>query len=120
MMTRYKYYNRRIETFVGSLDVAFLFTETINICPNTLFENKTKESHFIFNRKLYKQVDEVAMCSPLGGSTLANTFLAYFDKEDWLRNCSSDFKPHYYRRYVDDKFCFIHLTRRFRSLPEIF
>ena len=22
----------------------------------------------------------------------------------WLRNCPSDFKPHYYRRYVDDIF----------------
>ena len=71
------------EFFMGSLNVDFLFTnilleETIDICANTLFENKekveglskiefmellslaTKESYFIFNRKLHKQVDRVA------------------------------------------------------------
>ena len=75
------------EFFMGSLDVDSLFTsipleETINICANTLFENTekveglskiefkellflaTKESYFIFNGKLYKQVDGVAMGSP--------------------------------------------------------
>ena len=62
----------------------------------------TKESYFIFNEKLYKQVDGVAMGSLLG-PTLANAFLVHFEK-NWLQNCSSDFKPHYYRRYVDDIF----------------
>ena len=56
---------------------------TIDICTNTLFENMEeleglskiefkellslarKESYFIFNRQLYKQVDGVAMGSPL-------------------------------------------------------
>ena len=75
------------EFFMGSLDVDSLFTnipleETIDICTNTLFENMekveglskiefkellslaTKESYFIFNGKLYKQVDGVAMGSP--------------------------------------------------------
>ena len=70
--------------FMGSLHVDSLFTniphqETINICAETLFENTereeglskigfkellslaTKESYFIFNGKLYKQVDGVAM-----------------------------------------------------------
>ena len=74
---------------MGSLDVDFLFTniqleETIDTCPNTLFENierveglskkefketlslPTKESYFIFNGKL----DGVTM-----GPTLANAFL---------------------------------------------
>ena len=37
------------------------------------------------------------------GPTLANAFLVYFEN-DWLSNCSSDFKPHYYRRYVDNIF----------------
>ena len=102
--------------FMGSLDVDFLFTnipleETIDICTNTLFENTekveglskiefkellslaTKESYFIFNGQLYKQVDGVAMGSPLG-PTLANAFLVHFEK-NWLQNCPSDFKPHY-------------------------
>ena len=113
------------ECFMGSLDVDSLFTnipleETIDICTNTLFENMekveglskiefkellslaTKESYFIFNGQLYKQVDGVAMGSPLG-PTLANAFLVHFEK-NWLQNCPSDFKPHYYRRYVDDTF----------------
>ena len=42
------------------------------------------------------------MGSPLG-PTLANAFLVHF-KKNWLQNCSSDFKPHYYRRYIDDIF----------------
>ena len=104
------------EFFMGSLDVDSVFTnipleETIDICTNTLFKNiekveglskiefkellslTTKESYFIFNGQLYKQVYGVAMGSPLG-PTLANTFLVHFEK-NWLQNCLSDFKPHY-------------------------
>ena len=40
------------------------------------------------------------MGSPLG-PTLANAFHVHFEK-NWLQNCPSDFKPYYYRRYVDD------------------
>ena len=35
--------------------------------------------------------------------TLANAFLVNFEKK-WFQNCTSDFKPHYYRWYVDDIF----------------
>ena len=42
------------------------------------------------------------MGSPLG-LALANAFLVHFEK-NWLQNCPSDYKPHYYRRYVDDIF----------------
>ena len=42
----------------------------------------TKESYFIFNGQLYKQVDGVAMGSPLC-PTLANAFLVHFEK-NWL------------------------------------
>ena len=74
---------------MGSLDVDSLFTnisldETIDICVNQLFENTDtvegftkselkqllslpiKESYFIFNSLLYKQIDVVAVDSPLG------------------------------------------------------
>ena len=37
------------------------------------------------------------------GPTLANAFQVHFEKK-WLQNCPSDFKPHYYWRYVDDIF----------------
>ena len=62
----------------------------------------TKESYFIFNGLLYKQIDGVAIGSPLGPS-LANAFLSYHEK-NWLNNCSQEFKPVFYRRYVDDIF----------------
>ena len=56
----------------------------------------------IFDFLLYKQIDGVAMGSPLG-PTLANAFLCHYEKE-WLDNCPSHFKPIVYRRYVDDIF----------------
>ena len=99
---------------MGSLDVDSLFTnipldETIDICVNQLFENTdtvegfkkselkqllclaTKESYFIFNGLLYKQIDGVAMSSPLEPS-FANAFLLYYEK-NWLNNCPQEFKP---------------------------
>ena len=58
--------------------------------------------NFLFNGTLYKQVDGVAMGSPLG-PTLANAFMCYWE-EKWLNNCPAAFKPSTYRRYVDDIF----------------
>ena len=86
---------------MGSLEVDSLFTnipldEAIDICINQLFENTdtvegfkkselkqllclaTKESYFIFNGFIYKQIDGVSMGSPLGTS-LANAFLSYYE-----------------------------------------
>ena len=60
----------------------------------------TKESYFIFKEVLYKQKDGVAMCSPLG-PTLANAFLCFYERKS-LEECPSEFKPGFYRRYVDD------------------
>ena len=110
---------------MGSLDVDSLFTnipleETINICTNFLYNNEdvieginksefknllslaTQESYFIFNDVLYKQKDGVAMGSPLG-STMANVFLSFYEVK-WLEQCPKEFKPVFYRRYVDDIF----------------
>ena len=42
------------------------------------------------------------MGSPLG-PTLANLFLAYHE-EKWLKECPVQFKPKFFRRYVDDVF----------------
>ena len=67
-----------------------------------LLELATKESLFMFDNKYYKQIDGVAMGSPLG-PTLANIFLCHHE-EMWLDNCPIQFKPDYYRRYVDDTF----------------
>ena len=86
---------------MGSLDIDSLFTnipfeETTEIRTNNLFENSdivhglkkrefkdllslaTKESYFMFNNILYKQIEGVAMGSPLGIS-LDNAFLAHHE-----------------------------------------
>ena len=111
--------------YMASLDVESLFTnipleETIKNCVNDLFTNNfysgklsrkdlydllklaTTESSFIFDNILYKQIDRVAMGSPLG-LTLANAFLCHYEKI-WLNECPSQFEPVVYRRYVDDIF----------------
>ena len=51
----------------------------------------TKESFFKLNNKYYKQLDDVAMGSPLGPA-LANIFICSFESKR-LRNCPNDFKP---------------------------
>ena len=94
--------------FIGSLDIDSLFTnipheETIETSTNNLFKNSNivhglnksefndllslaiKELYFIFNNILYKQIDGVAIGSPLGPS-LANAFLAQH-KQNWLDSC---------------------------------
>ena len=60
------------------------------------------ESFYIFGQKYYKQWDGVAMGSP-PGPTLVNVFTCHFENI-WLENCSTQFKPVVYRRYVDDTF----------------
>ena len=67
-----------------------------------LLEMATYEPWFIFNDTYFKQIDGVAMGSPLGPS-LANIFMSYHESI-WLMNCPAEFKPVYYRRYVDDIF----------------
>ena len=106
---------------MGSLDLDSLFTNiplegTIEICTNELFKEfetveglsktefkellslATKDSHFIFDGTLYKQIDGVAM-GPSLGPTLANAFLVY-PKENWLEHCPLKYRPLYYRWYV--------------------
>ena len=91
--------------YIASLDAESLFTnisleETVKNCVNDLFSNNfysgklsrknlydllklaTTESSFIFDNKLYKQIDGVAMGSPLG-PTLANAFVCHYEKI-WL------------------------------------
>ena len=108
-----------------SLDVDSLFTnipleETIDICVDNLYSDNesppnipkhnfrnllniaTKETFFMFNNKYYKQVDGVAMGSPLR-LALANIFMCSFESK-WLRDCPNDFKPVFYKRYMDDIF----------------
>ena len=110
---------------MSSFDIESLFTnvpldETIDIIGNSLFENSdkfnnfdkaqftkllnfaVKDSPFYFNNKLYIQKDGMAMGSALG-PTFANAFLCFHEKK-WLQDCPPEFKPVFYRRFVDDTF----------------
>ena len=96
------------------------YNKTIDICINGLYGVSDEilsfrkpqlhkllslaatDCFFIFNEKVYKQKDGVAMGNPLG-PTLANAFLAYHEVR-WLNDCPLAFKPLLYRRYVDDTF----------------
>ena len=110
------------DTFMCSFDITSLFTnipveETIDICMDTLFRNTsmtppnipekllrklvlkaTTEVEFSFDGTLYKQVDGVAMGSPLG-PVLANIFVGF---------CESRVEPEkfplLYKRFVDHTF----------------
>ena len=105
---------------MASVDITSLYTnipldETISICSNELFDEKqnvsnldrasfekllrfaTKDPIFIFDKNFYKQLDGVAMGS------FANAFLCNHEKR-WLDKCPEQFKPVFYRQYVDDIF----------------
>ena len=59
------------------------------------------ESIFLFNTKVYKQIDGLAMGSPLA-PLLANWFVAMIENK--LLCDTSVKQPTFYRRYVDDIF----------------
>ena len=124
---------------MASLDVESLFTkipleEDIRVCCDSLFSNDAKVNNingidfkkilraalqnnfFNFKGKTYKQIDGVAMRSPLG-PTLANAFLC-FHEQIWLNYCPDEFKPVYYRRYVDDIFVLFRSTDYLEKLKK--
>ena len=88
------------------IDDLFYDTNTIqNLDRNDMRELSTLaayESFFIFDQVMYRQIDGVAMGSPLG-SILAYVFLRRFEKQ-WLSECPPDILPKVFKRYVDDIF----------------
>ena len=90
--------SRAYGKFLISFDFTSLFTnipleETINIAIDTNFQNypnvkftrkelqklfkiATSETYFIFNNKIYDQIDSVLMGSPVA-PILANLFMSY-------------------------------------------
>ena len=112
-------------THCVSFDIVNLFThvprsETIDIVCDYVFKvhnddtfpftkaNLKKvlllatEGMFSFNNTLYKQIDGVAMGSPLA-PTLADFFIGHLESE--LFSNTQDYFPLEYYRYVDDTFC---------------
>ena len=107
------------------LDIQSLFTnvpldETISIRVDQPLQNKRKvkgllkgqfkqlltlaikSSCFVFNDIYFKQIESVAMGSPLR-PTFSNVSLVYYEYK-WLENFPLQFKPKFYRRYIDDVF----------------
>ena len=113
--------------YIVSFDVRSLFTNVplkkiIKICLDRLYrgdpnhrpsipESTLKKllelcvcnNTFVFNGKVYEQIDGVAMGSSLG-PLLANVHMAHLEEEFILKS-SQPFNPTIYRRYVDDTFC---------------
>ena len=105
---------------MASFDIKDLYTniplhETIEICINQLssdlfnlpqqlfrqmLEISVFNTVFAFNDKFYKQIDGLGMGLPLS-PTLANIFLC-FHESNWLDRCPLQFKPVFYKRYMDD------------------
>ena len=109
-----------------SFDVASLFTNvpldyTINVILRKIYREKliktklkrkemkelleicTKELHFSFNGKMYKQVDGVVMGNPLG-PVIANIFMVELENSK-VPTLSSMLKK--WMRYVDDTVSFV-------------
>lgn len=107
--------------FMCSFDVKSLFTnvpllEVIDICVHEMYSGDIKQSipravfrellimatsgvEFSFDNQMYRQVDGVAMGSPLG-PILADIFMGYHEKKLF----ESSEEPLMYYRYVDDTF----------------
>ena len=117
-----KTFNFPPSVFLCSYDVCSLFTniplaETIEICANALYDGEltqhpfpravfvelmqtaTSSVEFSFNNIMHRQIDGVAMGSPLAPS-LANIFVGYYEALLFKRVN----KPLIYYRYVDDTF----------------
>ena len=115
--------------FMASLDIESLFTnislnEVIDICIDNLFcdtntiQNLDRndmrellnlaayESFFIFDQVMYRQIDGVAVGSPLG-PILANAFLCHFEKQ-WLSECPPNFLPKVPLPITFKRFCELH------------
>ena len=67
-----------------------------------LLKLTTMVTVFYFNSSYYKQLDGVAMGSPLGPAS-ANAFLCHHERK-WLRKCPVTYAPTFYKCYVDGIF----------------
>ena len=122
---------------MASFDVENLFTNIplagiIEICIQSLFTDSNStalgmdrnqfrtflqksvlNSFLMFNDKLFKQIEGLGMGLPLGPS-FANIIMSYYEQQ-WLDDCPVNFKPAFYRRYVDDTFLYFTIETTLRN-----
>ena len=119
------------DSILCSFDICSLFTnvplaETIEICTKTLYKRSppystkhvfielmktaTTSDEFSINNIMFRQIDGVAMGSPLGPA-LANIFVGYYESK-LFKEIS---KPTVYCRYVDDTFSLFHKETEFQK-----
>ena len=102
---------------ISSLFTNIPLEENIQICADSLYESNltptimdkvvfielmntaTTSVEFSFNNRIYIQIDDVAMGSPLGPA-LANIFVGYQEEKLFIDSN----QPLIYFRYVDDTF----------------
>ena len=124
MIDELKNINLTNSSCLVSFDIESLYTnipvnESINIIADLLYANEgyrnlskreftrllhtiTDENYLIFDQKLLRQIEGLAMGNPIS-ATFANIFMN-FHEQIWLDECPLEFKPLLYRRYVDDTF----------------
>ena len=114
------------EYYMCSFDIVSLYTnvpveEAINVILNSIYSNDVSshkglsrtqlekllalvlnDSYFKFNDCIYKQTSGLSMGSSIS-PVIANIFLNNFESTV-LANCPLNFKPSFYRRYMDDTF----------------
>ena len=87
------------KTIDVAINLIFNHNPNLNITRKELFLFSTSQTNFIFNSKLYNQIEGAAISSPLA-PVLANIFMG-FHKSKWLNDYNLN-KPIFYLRYVDD------------------
>ena len=87
------------KTIDVAINLIFNHNPNLNITRKELFLFSASQTNFIFNSKLYNQIEGAAISSPLA-PVLANIFMG-FHKSKWLNDYNLN-KPIFYLRYVDD------------------
>ncbi|CAF1562230.1 unnamed protein product [Adineta ricciae] len=81
-----------------------------------LLETSTKETEFIFNNKIYSQINGIAMGSPLG-PLFADIYVNYLEERLWPRLKRNGLL--YWRRYVDDTFAIVEKDANVEKIIDI-
>ena len=94
------------ETLELTVNKAFAAGEVFQGFSRNLFREylnlAVSHTYFLFKNVLFKQKDGLSMGNPLA-PTLANLFLCNLET-NYLDSCPIEYRPIYYRRYLDDIF----------------